>query len=76
MPIYKQALTRVNVSLDPASIAFYKRHGASLSDGIRQYRRGALNDVFALMDKIVDSDEMDGWEAFIQLRERLEKMLL
>ena len=39
-PIFDKALTRVNVSLDPATIAFYKRHGASLSDGIRQYWRG------------------------------------
>ena len=39
-PIYKQALTRVNVSLDPATIEFYKKHGSSLSDGIRQYWRG------------------------------------
>ena len=31
----------------------------------------SLNDVYAIMDEIVDSDETDGWEAFIILRERL-----
>jgi hypothetical protein len=30
-----------------------------------------LNDVYSIMDEIVDSDEKDGWDAFIILRERL-----
>ena len=30
-----------------------------------------LDDIFEIMDEIIDSDELDGWEAFMQLRERL-----
>ena len=30
-----------------------------------------LDDIFDIMDEIVDSPEQDGWEAFIQLREKL-----
>lgn len=40
-PIFDEALERVNVSLDPQTIAFYKRHGNSLSEGIRNYWRGS-----------------------------------
>ena len=30
-----------------------------------------LNDVYSIMDEIVNGDEYDGWDAFIILRERL-----
>ncbi len=39
-PIFDKALTRVNVSLDPATIEFYKFVGdGNLSKGIREYWR-------------------------------------
>ena len=37
---YGKAMKRINVMLDPVTIAFYTKHGeGNLSEGIRQYWR-------------------------------------
>lgn len=38
--LYAKAMKRVNVTLDPETIAFYKTQGKNLSEGIRNHWRG------------------------------------
>ena len=38
--LYGKAMKRVNVILDPETIAFYKTQGKNLSEGIRNHWRG------------------------------------
>lgn len=39
---YGEAMKRVNVMLDRETVEFYRQHGASLSEGIRNYWRLAV----------------------------------
>lgn len=38
-PEFAKPMKRVNIMLDPETIAFYKTYGKSLSEGIRKYWR-------------------------------------
>lgn len=53
--LYNKPMKRVNVMLDPETIAFYKTQGKNLSEGIRNHWRG-LTPLAADLGKAVGKD--------------------
>lgn len=55
---YGKAMKRINVMLDQETIEFYKQHGASLSEGIRNYWRGITHTPADVLVRCVHCDAL------------------